>query len=56
IEERFGPEVAALVQGVHQLIRLRDLTVGQAPVGSGKNAAQQAAAHNETLRKMLLAM
>lgn len=56
IEERFGPEVAALVQGVHQLIRLRDLTVGQAPVGSGKNAAQQAAAQNETLRKMLLAM
>jgi len=56
IEERFGPEVAALVQGVHQLIRLRDLTAGQAPVGSGKNAAQQAAAQNETLRKMLLAM
>ena len=56
IEECFGPEVAALVQGVHQLIRLRDLTVGQAPVGSGKNAAQQAAAQNETLRKMLLAM
>ena len=56
LEERFGPEVAALVQGVHQLIRLRDLTVGQAPVGSGKNAAQQAAAQNETLRKMLLAM
>jgi len=56
LEERFGPGVVALVQGVHQLIRLRDLTAGQAPVGSGKNAAQQAAAQNETLRKMLLAM
>ena len=56
VEERFGAEVTMLVQGVLQLIRLRDLTVGQAPVGSGKNAAQQAAAQNETLRKMLLAM
>ena len=56
LEERFGADVVALVQGVHQLIRLRDLTAGQAPVGSGKNAAQQAAAQNETLRKMLLAM
>ncbi len=44
------------MQGVHQLIRLRDMTVGGAPVGSGKNAAQQAAAQVETLRKMLLAM
>ena len=56
LEERFGPGAAALIQGVHQLIRLRELTVGQAPVGSGKNAAQQAAAQVETLRKMLLAM
>ena len=60
IEERFGAEVTMLVQGVLQLIRLRDLTAGQAPVvvgkGAGKNAAQQAAAQNETLRKMLLAM
>jgi GTP pyrophosphokinase len=56
LEERFGAGVVALVQGVHQLIRLRDLTAGGAPVGSGKNAAQQAAAQNETLRKMLLAM
>ena len=56
VEERFGPDVLMLVQGVLQLIRLRDLTAGQAPVGSGKNAAQQAAAQNETLRKMLLAM
>ncbi|WP_020652259.1 RelA/SpoT family protein [Massilia niastensis] len=56
LEERFGKEVSDLVRGVYQLIRLRDLTVGQAPVGSGKNAAQQAAAQVETLRKMLLAM
>ena len=58
LERLFGPEVASLVRGVQQLIRLRDLTVGPqaAAVGRGKNAAQQAAAHVETLRKMLLAM
>ncbi|MDB5748670.1 MAG: pyrophosphokinae [Massilia sp.] len=57
LEHLFGPEVASLVRGVQQLIRLRDLTVGhQVAVGRGKNAAQQAAAHVETLRKMLLAM
>jgi GTP pyrophosphokinase len=54
--ERFGVDVANLVVGVHQLIRLRDLTVGQQAVGRGKNAAQQAVAQVETLRKMLLAM
>jgi GTP pyrophosphokinase len=54
--ERFGTEVADLVLGVHQLIRLRDLTAAQQPVGRGKNAAQQAGAQVETLRKMLLAM
>jgi GTP pyrophosphokinase len=56
LEERFGKEVSDLVQGVYQLIRLRDLTAGKEQVGSGKNAAQQAAAQVETLRKMLLAM
>ena len=56
LEERFGQEVADLVRGLFQLIRLRDLTAVQAPVGSGKNAAQQAAQQVETLRKMLLAM
>ena len=56
LEQLFGAEVATLVRGVQQLIRLRDLTVGQQAVGRGKNAAQQAAAHVETLRKMLLAM
>jgi GTP pyrophosphokinase len=56
LEARFGKEVADMVRGVHQLIRLRDLTASQAPVGRGKNAAQQAMAQVETLRKMLLAM
>jgi GTP pyrophosphokinase len=56
LEERFGKEVADMVHGVHQLIRLRDLTATQAPIGRGKNAAQLAMAQVETLRKMLLAM
>jgi GTP pyrophosphokinase len=56
LEQRFGKDVADLVHGVRQLIRLRDLTLGQQAVGRGKNAAQQAVAQVETLRKMLLAM
>jgi GTP pyrophosphokinase len=60
LEDRFGKEVADMVHGVHQLIRLRDLTAANSansvPVGRGKNAAQQALAQVETLRKMLLAM
>ena len=60
LEERFGKEVADMVRGVHQLIRLRDLTAAHAAgtqaVGRGKNAQQQAMAQVETLRKMLLAM
>jgi len=55
-EHRFGKEVADLVGGVLQLIRLRDLTVGHQAVGRGKNAAQETSAQVETLRKMLLAM
>ncbi|PWF41569.1 RelA/SpoT family protein [Massilia glaciei] len=55
-ETRFGKEATDLVTGVRQLIRLRDMTVGQQAVGRGKNAAQQAVAQVETLRKMLLAM
>ena len=55
-EHRFGKEVADLVGGVQQLIRLRDLTVGHQGVKRGKNAAQEASAQVETLRKMLLAM
>ena len=56
LEDRFGKEVSDMVRGVHQLIRLRDLTAAQAPIGRGKNAQQQAMAQVETLRKMLLAM
>jgi GTP pyrophosphokinase len=64
LEERFGKEVADMVRGVHQLIRLRDLTAAHSATnfaanpaaGRGKNAAQQAMAQVETLRKMLLAM
>jgi ABC-type cobalamin transport system ATPase subunit len=47
-------------RGVRQLIRLRDLTQTQGPQGAGRdaasNAAQEAVAQVETLRKMLLAM
>ncbi|WLI90917.1 bifunctional (p)ppGpp synthetase/guanosine-3',5'-bis(diphosphate) 3'-pyrophosphohydrolase [Massilia sp. R2A-15] len=60
LELRFGKEVTDLVSGLRQLIRLRDLTVGQQagqqPAGRGRGAAQQAVAQIETLRKMLLAM
>jgi len=60
LEERFGKEVSSLVQGVYQLVKLRDLTAGKEQIAggknAGKNAAQQAAAQVETLRKMLLAM
>jgi len=56
IEPRFGKEVSDLVTGVHQLIRLRELTQGSPAATRGKNAAQQAVAQMETLRKMLLAM
>ncbi|MES2128714.1 MAG: bifunctional (p)ppGpp synthetase/guanosine-3',5'-bis(diphosphate) 3'-pyrophosphohydrolase [Pseudomonadota bacterium] len=58
LETRFGKEVMDLVSGIRQLIRLRDMTLGgqQQQVGRGKNAAQQAVAQVETLRKMLLAM
>lgn len=60
LEEGFGKEVSDLVQGVYQLVKLRDLTAGKEHLAgaktAGKNAAQQAAAQVETLRKMLLAM
>ena len=59
IAPRFGQPVCDLVSGVRQLIRLRALTQGQGQQtvgGRGKNAAQQAVAQVETLRKMLLAM
>lgn len=56
LEARVGKEATDLVTGVRQLIRLRDMTVGKEVAGRGKNAAQQAVAQVETLRKMLLAM
>lgn len=58
IEPRFGKQVCDLATGVRQLIRLRALTQAQhgSVAGRGKNAAQQAVAQVETLRKMLLAM
>jgi len=52
----FGSDVAELVDGVRQLMRLHELTFGQQEVERGKNAAQQATAQREVLRKMLLAM
>lgn len=56
IEASFGKDVGDLVTGIRQLMRLRELTSGQQPVGRSKNAAQQAAAQIEALRKMLLSM
>ena len=56
IEERFGIEIADLVAGIRQLMRLHEQTFGYQEIGRGKNAPQQAADQLETLRKMLLAM
>uniref|UniRef100_UPI000473589A RelA/SpoT family protein n=1 Tax=Herminiimonas sp. CN TaxID=1349818 RepID=UPI000473589A len=56
IEAGFGKDVGNLVTGIRQLMRLRELTSGVQPIGRGKNAAQQAAAQIEALRKMLLSM
>jgi len=57
IEPRFGGEVAELVTGVRQLIRLRELTqTASGSAGRSKTAVQQAVAQVESLRKMLLAM
>jgi GTP pyrophosphokinase len=57
IEPCFGAEVAELVNGVRQLIRLRELTLtAPGSAGRSKTAVQQAVAQVESLRKMLLAM
>jgi len=56
IEERFGKEVYDLVEGVLQLMRLHEQTFVQHETLRSKNAAQEAAAQLEVLRKMLLAM
>lgn len=55
----YGSDVAELVDGVRQLIRLHEVTFGQSEFERserGKNAAQDAVAQREVLRKMLLAM
>lgn len=56
IEARFDKDIADLVDGTRQLMRLHEQTFGQKEIARGKNASQQAAEHLETLRKMLLAM
>ncbi len=56
IETNFGKEVADLVAGIRQMMRLHDVNFEQAEPGKGKNAQQQAAMQLETLRKMMLAM
>ncbi|HJV73601.1 MAG TPA: bifunctional (p)ppGpp synthetase/guanosine-3',5'-bis(diphosphate) 3'-pyrophosphohydrolase [Noviherbaspirillum sp.] len=56
IESHFGKEIADLVTGVRQLMRLHDQTFGYQEIANGKNNSQQAAEQLETLRKMLLAM
>jgi GTP pyrophosphokinase len=56
IEARFGKDIADLVAGIRQLMRLHGQTFGQQETARGKVASQQAAVQLETLRKMLLAM
>ena len=56
IEAHFGKDIADLVNGARQLVRLHEQTFGQKEIARGKNASQQAAEHLEILRKMLLAM
>ena len=56
IDSRFGKDIADLVDGVRQLMRLHGLTFTHQEAERGKNAAQQAAVQFEVLRKMLLAM
>jgi GTP pyrophosphokinase len=56
IEERFGKDVADLVGGIRQLMRLHEQTFGQRQAVRGKNLPQHAAEQLETLRKMLLAI
>jgi GTP pyrophosphokinase len=56
IAERFGTEVYDLVAGVRQLMRLHETTFVQHEAARSKNAAQEASAQLEVVRKMLLAM
>lgn len=56
IEARFGIEIASLVSGIRQLMRLHDTAFSHQQETRGKQAVQQAAAQVETVRKMMLAM
>ncbi|MGH8809905.1 MAG: HD domain-containing protein, partial [Noviherbaspirillum sp.] len=56
IETRFGKDIADLVRGIRQLMRLHVQTFGQHEIARGKYTSQQASEQLETLRKMLLAM
>ncbi len=56
IQERFGKDVVDLVSGVRQLMRLHEVTFVQQEAARSKNAAQEASAQLEVVRKMLLAM
>jgi GTP pyrophosphokinase len=56
IESRFGSEVAELVTGIRQLMRLHEVTFSQHDTTQDKHASQQASAQVEILRKMMLAM
>ena len=53
IEPRFGKEMADMVAGIRQLMRLHEGTFMQQDAGKAKNSA---AGQLETLRKMMLAM
>ncbi|MDD2701226.1 MAG: bifunctional (p)ppGpp synthetase/guanosine-3',5'-bis(diphosphate) 3'-pyrophosphohydrolase [Sideroxydans sp.] len=52
LKERFGPNVASLVDGISRMEHVRQFS----EMRSGNNDAEQAAQQVETLRKMLLAM
>jgi GTP pyrophosphokinase len=53
IETRFGKEIADMVSGIRQLMRLHETAFGQQEMVKSKNTA---ASQIETLRKMTLAM
>jgi GTP pyrophosphokinase len=56
VEHKFGKEVVELIQSVRQLMRLRDATLTQHDIGSGKDEAERTSTQMEALRKMVLAM
>lgn len=56
VEQKFGTEVVQLIHGVRRLVRLREATLTQHDIGSGKDDAERTASQMEALRKMVLAM